>query len=103
MDEEEEKKDGQEQTEQTEQTEQATPNEADDGKGVDARMSDIVEKLRKQYEEREAAQKEAYEKALKERDDTIQALLFGDGTESSEADDEVIKRIRAARGTFKKW
>lgn len=107
--EEEKKKDGTEQ-EQEQETPQETPQDGteqekdeqqDKDKGES--LSDVVERLRAQYEEREAAQKEMYEKALKERDETIKNLLFGDGKEEEETESAVIERIRAARGTYKKW
>lgn len=106
---EEEKKDG---TEQEQETPQETPQDGqeqeeneqqDKDKDKGESLSDVVERLRAQYEEREAAQKEMYEKALKERDETIKNLLFGDGEEDEETESAVIERIRAARGTYKKW
>ena len=104
---EEEKKDETEQEQETPQgtqqdgQEQAKDEQQDKDKGES--LSDVVERLRVQYEEREAAQKEMYEKALKERDETIKNLLFGDGKEEEETESAVIERIRAARGTYKKW
>lgn len=104
---EEEKKDETEQEQVTPQEtpqdgkEQAKDEQQDKDKGES--LSDVVERLRAQYEEREAAQKEMYEKALKERDETIKNLLFGDGKEEEETESAVIERIRAARGTYKKW
>lgn len=103
----EEEKDGTEQEQETPQEtpqegqEQAKDEQLDEGKGES--LSDVVERLRAQYEAREAAQKEMYEKALKERDETIKNLLFGDGKEEEETENAVIERIRAARGTYKKW
>ena len=104
---EEEKKDG---TEQEQETPQETPQdgaeqEKDERQDKDEgeSLSGVVGRLRAQYEEREAAQKEMYEKALKERDETIKNLLFGDGKEEEETESAVIERIRAARGTYKKW
>lgn len=104
---EEEKKDEAEQEQETPQEtqqdgqEQAKDEQKDKDKGDS--LSDVVERLRAQYEEREAAQREMYEKALKERDETIKNLLFGDGKEEEETASAVIERIRAARGTYKKW
>lgn len=106
MDEEEEKG-GTEQEQETPQetpqdgAEQAEAEQQDKDEGDS--LSDVVERLRAQYEERVAAQKEMYEKALKERDETIKNLLFGDGKEEEETESAVIERIRAARGTYKKW
>ena len=103
----EEEKDGTEQEQETPQetpqegAEQAKDEQRDEDKGES--LSDVVERLRAQYEEREAAQREMYEKALKERDETIKNLLFGDGKEDEETESAVIERIRAARGTYKKW
>lgn len=110
MDEEEKKGGTEQEQEKPQETPQETPQdgqeqERDEEAGNDKgeSLSAVVERLRAQYEEREAAQKEMYEKALKERDETIKNLLFGNGDEESEEEDAVIERIRAARGTFKKW
>lgn len=105
----EEEKDGTEQ-EQEQETPQETPQDGAEQakdeqqyKDKGESLSDVVERIKAQYEEREAAQKEMYEKALKERDETIKNLLFGNGDEESEEENAVIERIRAARGTYKKW
>lgn len=100
---EEEKKDGTEQEQETPQDGQEQAKDEQQDKDNAESLSDVVERLRAQYEEREAAQKEMYEKALKERDETIKNLLFGDGKEEEETESAVIERIRAARGTYKKW
>lgn len=108
---EEEKKDGTEQEQETlQEAPRETPQEGQEqakdeqqDKDGGESLSAVVERLRAQYEEREAAQKEMYEKALKERDETIKNLLFGDGKEEEETESAVIERIRAARGTYKKW
>ena len=106
MDEEEKKGGTEQEQEPTQETpqdgaEQAKDEQQDKDKGET--LSDVVERLRAQYEAREAAQKEMYEKAIKERDETIKNLLFGDGKEEEETESAVIERIRAARGTYKKW
>ena len=104
---EEEKKD---ETEQEQETPQETPQDGQEqakddtqDKDKEESLSAVVERLKAQYDEREAAQKEMYEKALRERDETIKNLLFGDGKEEEETENAVIERIRAARGTYKKW
>lgn len=69
--------------------------------GAEAAQKDVVAEIRERYERALADQKAEFERAIRERDETIKSILFAD--DDGDPEDPVIARIRETRGSIKNW
>ena len=100
----EEEKKTDETQEETQGTPAGDPEKQDDdapADGAEAAQKDVVAEIRERYERALADQKAEFERAIRERDETIKSILFAD--DDGDPEDPVIARIRETRGSRKNW